>query len=265
MKKRILSAIIMLIIFIPCLIVGGNSFTILVSALAVMGLHELMTIKSNYKTPLFMKLCSYLVLIFLCTQNLNSLDFNYTLNYKVIALIIFLFLFPIVFYNDNKKYNITDALFLIGSVLFLGFSFNLLIITRNYDLYRIIYLILLSTMTDTFALITGKLVGKHKLVPNISPNKTVEGLIGGVLMGTFVAASFYHVFINPSISLAILILITLTLSIIGQIGDLVFSMIKRYYNKKDFSDLIPGHGGILDRFDSIIFIALAFILVANIL
>ena len=266
MKKRILSAIVMIIIFIPILLIGGKAFVVLTSLLAAMGLYELLKLRSNEnKVPLFMRLCSYLILIIICTRNISSLDFNYTLDYKMISLIIFLFLFPLVFYNDNKKYNITDALFLIGSVLFLGFSFNLLIIARNYDLYRIIYLLLLSTMTDTFALITGKLVGKHKLVPKISPNKTIEGLLGGVIVGTFIASSFYHVFINPTISLVMVILITTALSIVGQIGDLVFSMIKRYYNKKDFSNLIPGHGGILDRFDSIIFIALAFILVADIL
>ena len=260
MKKRILSAIVMIIIFIPILLIGGKAFVVLTSLLAGMGLYELLKLRSNEnKVPLFMRLCSYLILIIICTRNISSLDFNYTLDYKMISLIIFLFLFPLVFYNDNKKYNITDALFLIGSVLFLGF------IARNYDLYRIIYLLLLSTMTDTFALITGKLVGKHKLVPKISPNKTIEGLLGGVIMGTFIASSFYHVFINPTISLVMVILITTALSIVGQIGDLVFSMIKRYYNKKDFSNLIPGHGGILDRFDSIIFIALAFILVADIL
>lgn len=266
MKKRVLSAIAMIIIFVPPLIIGGNIFALLVSLISALGLYELLQIRSrDNKIPLFMKICSYLILLFICTRNIDSLDFNYTMDYKTISLIIFLFLFPIVFYNDNKKYNISDALFLIGGVLFLGFSFNLLIIARNYDLYRIIYLLLLSIMTDTFALITGTLIGKHKLAPKISPNKTVEGLVGGVLMGTFIATSFYHVFINPNVSLVMLILITTALSIVGQIGDLVFSMIKRYYNKKDFSDLIPGHGGILDRFDSIIFIALAFILVADIL
>ena len=190
-KKRILSAIVMIIIFIPILLIGGKAFVVLTSLLAAMGLYELLKLRSNEnKVPLFMRLCSYLMLIIICTRNISSLDFNYTLDYKMISLIIFLFLFPLVFYNDNKKYNITDALFLIGSVLFLGFSFNLLIIARNYDLYRIIYLLLLSTMTDTFALITGKLVGKHKLVPKISPNKTIEGLLGGVIMGTFIASSF---------------------------------------------------------------------------
>lgn len=255
----------MLLIFIPILLIGDKPFAILMSALAILGLYELIRVKSNNKITPFMQLCSYLVLVFICTQNLDSLDFNYMLDYRTITLIIFLFLFPIVFYNNNKKYNIGDALYLLGSVLFLGFSFNLLIINRNYDLYRIIYLFLISTITDTFALITGILIGKHKLAPNISPNKTIEGLVGGIVMGTFVSTAFYHVFINPSISIVMLTIITLVLSIVGQIGDLVFSMIKRYYNKKDFSNIIPGHGGILDRFDSIIFIALAFILVANIL
>lgn len=266
MKKRVISAAVMMLIFIPCLLIGGNIFNILLCILAVLGLHELLEIrKKECEKPLIMRLFAYITLVYICMKNISSIEFHYSIGYKSIAMIIFIFLFPIVFYNDNKKYNISDALYLIGSVLFLGFSFNLLIITRNYDLYRIIYLLLLSTMTDTFAYITGKLVGTHKLAPKISPNKTIEGLIGGLVMGTFIATSFYHVFINTSSSLVIVSLITLLLSVVGQIGDLVFSMIKRYYNKKDFSNLIPGHGGILDRFDSIIFIALAFILVADVL
>ena len=266
MKKRVLSAIIMMVVFIPLLLIGGKAFLILMSLLACLGLYELLnTASSKNNFPLFMKIISYLILLFICTRNINSFDFNFTLDYKNIALVIFLLLLPLVFYDDNKKYNITDGLFLIGAVLFLGFSFNLLIITRNYDLYKIVYLLIISIMTDTFAYISGRLVGTHKLCPNISPNKTIEGFIGGTLMGVVVASSFYYVFINSSVSLAILVIVTLLLSIVGQLGDLVFSMIKRHYNKKDFSDLIPGHGGILDRFDSLIFISLAFILVAGII
>ena len=108
------------------------------------------------------------------------------------------------------------------------------------------------------------LVGKHKFT-SISPKKTIEGLIGGTFMGTFVGVAFYHTVINPSMSLLFIIFITMFLSLIGQLGDLVFSAIKRYYDKKDFSDLIPGHGGILDRFDSIIFVVLAFIIVLDII
>ena len=84
-------------------------------------------------------------------------------------------------------------------------------------------------------------------------------------MGTFVAVAFYMTVINPNMSLIFITLITIMLSLVGQLGDLVFSSIKRYYDKKDFSDLIPGHGGILDRFDSIIFVVLAFIIVLDII
>lgn len=262
MKKRILSALIMVLVFIPLLYIGGSSFAIFMSILALLSLYELLKIKDKKdKLPFFVKICAYLMVLFMSLNNMDAIDFHYMMDYRMISVIIFIFTIPIVFIHDNQRYNISDSLYLIGSTLFLGFSFNLLIILRNYDLMYLIYLFLISTITDIFALVTGQLIGKTKLCPSVSPGKTVEGLIGGTFMGVFVASSFYHVFMNPSYSLVMLIFITASLSLVGQIGDLVFSMIKRYYNQKDFSNLIPGHGGVLDRFDSIIFIVLAFILI----
>ena len=105
--------------------------------------------------------------------------------------------------------------------------------------------------------------GRHKLAPLISPNKTIEGLIGGTLIGTLGGVIFYVLIIKDFQNIFMLILLTLFLSIIGQLGDLVKSSIKRNAGIKDFSNLIPGHGGILDRFDSIIFISLTYIVIVN--
>ena len=266
MKKRILSAILMIAIFVPLLIIGGKVFAIFMSLLAIMGLYELIHIRESKKEfPFLMKVFAYVMVVFFSLSHFKSIDFIYTMDYRVVAFIIFAFLSPMVFIHDFKKYNLNDALFLIGSVLFIGLSFNLLIICRNYDIMYIIYLLLITTITDTFALFTGMLVGKHKLCPTVSPKKTIEGLVGGTLVGTFVATAFYITVIDPSMSLAFVAIITMLLSLVGQLGDLVFSSIKRYYNKKDFSNLIPEHGGILDRFDSLIFVVLAFIIFSSVL
>lgn len=266
MKTRVISAIVILLIFIPILLLGGIYFDVGVCVLAAGGLYELIKVGSTEKKiPIVMQIISYLVLIYICTRNINSVDFNYKYSYQMISSILLIYFLPLVFYNDNNKYNIKTAMFLLGSVMLLGYSFNLIIIYRNYDITRLVYLLLISTMTDTFAYITGLLIGNHKMVPKISPKKTVEGFAGGVLIGTIVSTAYYVTVINPTSSIVIVSLITMSLCIIGQIGDLVFSMIKRNYDVKDFSNLIPGHGGILDRFDSIIFISLAFILIANVL
>lgn len=261
MKIRILSAILMLVVFIPLLIIGGELFSILMSLIAVAALYELINIRESKKEfPFIIKVFAYLLVIFYSLNNFTSIEFNSNLDYRVMTFIIFAFLIPMVFINDNKKYNLNDALFLIGATEFIGLSFNLIIITRNYDILYIVYLFLISIITDTFALAGGRLIGKTPLSKKISPNKTVEGSVIGTVMGTSIAVIFYHIAINNSLSLVTLILITLVLSVVGQIGDLVFSSIKRYYDKKDFSNLIPGHGGVLDRLDSIIFIILAYIL-----
>ena len=265
MKIRVLSAILIVAIFVPLLLIGEVPFAVFMSVISLMGLYELLNAReSKKKFPTILKLVAYFIVLCFCLNNYSSIDFHYTFDYRVMALIIFTFTSPMVFINDTKKYNLNDALFLIGSILFLGLGFNLIIITRNYDINYIIYLLLITTMTDSFALISGKLVGKHKLCPKISPNKTVEGLLCGVFMGTFVATAFYNTVISSSISLVLIIFITLALCLVGQLGDLVFSSIKRYYDVKDFSQLIPGHGGILDRFDSLIFVTLAFIILKGI-
>ncbi len=265
MKKRILSAIIMTAIFIPLLFIGGKFFTIFMCVLACLSTYELIKINDTKSVPLLMKIFTYLAVIFMVLTNMDSIDFNYTLDYKLISILIFAFLVPLVFINNNKKYNIEDALYLMSIALFLGFSFNLLSVVRNYDLLYFIYLLLIAALTDVFAYISGSLVGKHKLCPNISPNKTVEGMIFGTLIGTFTGVYFYHMVINPNLSIMTIILVSLMLSLVGQIGDLVFSMIKRFYKTKDFSNIIPGHGGILDRFDSLIFISLASIFILGII
>lgn len=267
MTKRVVSAIIMVLLFIPFLVIGGTPFIILMSVLGVLGLYELLKIRGEAKKkfPVFMRIIAYLMTVILIVNNAGSIDLQYDIDYRLISAIIFFFLVPMVFINNSKKYNLNDALFLVGSVVFIGLSFNLLSVIRNFNVAYFIYLLLITTMTDSFALFTGMLIGKHKLAPEISPKKTIEGAIGGSLMGTIISTAFYVTVINSNIPLVFVILITLALTAVGQVGDLAFSAIKRYYGQKDFSDLIPGHGGILDRFDSLVFVVLAFILVLGII
>ena len=266
MKERILSALLLIIVFVPILIVGELPFSILMSILSVFALYELLKVRESRKEfPFILKILAYILTIYFSLYNTNTIEFKYSFDYRVMAFIIFMFLSPMVFINNTKKYNLNDALFLIGSVLFIGLSFNLITIIRNFDINYIFYLLIITTISDTFALFTGILVGKHKLCPKISPKKTIEGLIGGVFMGTFISTCFYATVINSHTSLVLIIMCSCFLCLIGQLGDLVFSSIKRYYEVKDFSKIIPGHGGILDRFDSLIFVTLAFILLIGII
>ena len=159
---------------------------------------------------------------------------------------------------------IEKCFYLIGVTVFLGSAFSCLIILRNMSLSYFIYIFLISIMTDTFAHSIGTLFGKNK-INEISPNKSWEGCLGGTFFGTLISVLFYLFFINQDVDIFLLIFVTIFLSIIGQLGDLFFSLVKRNYNIKDYSNIMPGHGGILDRFDSIIFITLAFIYFINFL
>ena len=266
MKTRVISAIVMLAVLIPICIIGGTTFSIATLAIGLLGLKEMLDIRETKKPfPFFMKLLSYLLITVMILTNYNSNIFEYVLDYKFISITLFLILIPLIMYHDRKKYSINDAMYLIGVLFFLGTAFNLLILVRNYSLMYLIFLFLITIITDTFAFITGSYIGKTKLAPQISPKKTWEGLLGGTFFGVLISSMFYYQVINTNVDIFILALTVTFLSLLGQSGDLVFSSFKRYYDKKDFSNLIPGHGGILDRMDSIIFVLLGFVLVISFL
>lgn len=266
MKKRVISAIVALFILIPVIIKGGFIFSLVVYILSLLGTKELLGVKESKKElPNFIKFISYIIISLIVLYNSTSTDLVLSVDYRLMAALFITFLVPTVLYHDREKYSVNDAFFLIGSLFFLGVSFSLINVVRNINLNILLYLLLITVFTDTYAYITGLLIGKHKLLELVSPNKTWEGMIGGTVFGTFVATVFYHTVIDPSLSISTLILITLFLSVVGQFGDLVFSAIKRYFKTKDFSNIMPGHGGILDRLDSIIFVVLGFMFFISII
>ncbi|MCI9233926.1 MAG: phosphatidate cytidylyltransferase [Bacilli bacterium] len=270
MKKRIISSVIMTIILVPLFFKGGIIFTLGTYLISLLALKEFLDIKSTKKElPEFINFISYMMMTLLIFFNVSGEHSKeivaLTMDFRVISGLFLTFLIPTLLYHDRSKYSINDAFYLIGGIFFLGTSVSLFILLRERELLLLIYLLLITIVTDTYAFLTGLLIGKHKLLEEVSPKKTWEGTIGGTIFAVFVAVSFYHTVINLEISIWSLVLITTFLSFLGQLGDLFFSSIKRYYGKKDFSNIIPGHGGILDRIDSIIFVVLGYVFFISIL
>ncbi len=263
MKKRVISALVALAIIIPLIFTGGTPFNIGVYIFSIIGLKEFLDIKATKKTlPIFIQLIAYIfmTLIILVDKTANMM---FTLDYRVLVALFMAFLIPTIFYHERSKYSVNDAFYMIGGLLFLSISMSLLILIRSKSLEMLIFLLLIPMVTDTFAYIGGNLIGQHKLLEDISPKKTIEGMIVGTLMGVFISAMYYHTVIDVEFSKINLLLICTFLSVLGQLGDLVFSAIKRYFGKKDFSNIMPGHGGVLDRLDSIIFVILGFMFFMN--
>ena len=259
MKKRLISSIIMLLICVPIFIIGGEVYNFAIGILSVLALTEFLNIKeSRKKLPLFVKIISYAFMLIFIFQSMGGPLKTFSVDFRAISGMFLTFIVPTLLYHDREKFSINDAFYMMGGVFFLALPMQLFISIRDYNFSLMIYLLLISTMTDVFAYVTGMLIGKNKLLEDISPKKTWEGTIGGTVFATFISVAYYMTVINPNVAIIKIIGITVFLSILGQFGDLAFSAIKRYYDKKDFSNLIPGHGGILDRIDSLIFVLLGF-------
>ncbi|MFD6207210.1 phosphatidate cytidylyltransferase [Peribacillus sp. NPDC060253] len=255
MKQRIITAVVVAAIFIPLVILGGIPFLLTVYLLGSIGLYELMKMK-NLRVLSFEAILSHILLWVLLLPH-EYTAFLEEINYDKVQVfligVLLLLLYTVV---SKNRFTFDDAGFLVISILYLGIGFYYLFETRDSAGMGLIYILLtLFTIwaTDSGAYFIGKSLGKRKLWPEISPNKTVEGFIGGLFSAMIVGALFYA-FSSLDYTLLQLLMISLIIGVFGQLGDLVQSAYKRHYGVKDSGKLLPGHGGILDRLDSVIFI-----------
>jgi len=160
---------------------------------------------------------------------------------------------------SNNKVNVKDISITLFGIFYIAVFLMFIPLIRGEENGKLLiwYVMFAAWMTDTFAYLIGKKFGKHKF-SEISPNKSIEGCIAGTVGATIVILIYTYVcntYWGLNMNYAYITFVSVALSIIGQIGDFAASSIKRYVGIKDFSNLIPGHGGMLDRFDSVIFIA----------
>lgn len=261
-RTRIISGLVGLVLLIGVLYMGSVVLGIVVSIIAAIGLYEFYNSISNTKGIHPIKIVGYLSIVPLFVLGLQSTGwYNIDLGIMTgisVCLIIFVSMAIIVF--GHKKYNIVDACATVFGIAYIPFLMSFLIMLRNMDNGNIlIWLIFIGAWgTDTLAYTFGRLFGKRKIIPEISPKKTLAGALGGIL-GCTLLMVIYGIVVNNYFNLDItyftLILLGLLCGAISQIGDWAASAIKRYVNVKDFGNIMPGHGGVLDRFDSILFVA----------
>jgi len=253
LKVRIITAVIAAALFLPIVLLGGPIFTVLIYIMAAIGVYELLRMKD---LPLFSfagVISLLLLFILLLPSSIADYVLAVTGHSKLELIFVVVFLLLIYTVLVKNRFTFDDAAFMLLGTLYVGIGFYYFIETRDAGLTYLIFALIVVWATDSGAYFTGRKVGKRKLWPEISPNKTVEGFIGGIIWA-LVAAFIIH-FISPlTTSYFILIGITIAASIFGQLGDLVESAIKRHYNVKDSGKILPGHGGILDRFDSLLFV-----------
>lgn len=253
LKQRIITGVIAAALFIPLVIIGGWSFTAIVYAMATVGLYELLRMK---KLSIFSVhgILSWIALVVLLLPEGLTASFEQMIGYTKVEvafiIIILLLMYTVLVKN---KFTFDDAAFSLFGALYIGIGFYYLIETRMAGIEFVVYALLVIWSTDSGAYFVGRKLGKHKLWPEISPNKTTEGFYGGIITAVVITL-IYNVFFPVASSVWILIGVTIIASIVGQIGDLVESALKRHYDVKDSGNILPGHGGILDRFDSLLFV-----------
>lgn len=249
MFKRIATAVIALLIFLPLVWLGSWPMELLMAVLAILAQMEF--IQMNKLKPNSLP-------AIISSLGVVSLVFNQRLTFifgeqVIIKLIILTSLALLIFALNKPDFKINRIASIIYIMLYIGVGFYSFVQLRETSLPFLVLILLIIWTTDSGAYLVGRKFGKRKLAPSVSPNKTIEGAVGGTLVAAIVSALYLVFFpFYPSYFLSLLFMIAL--SIIGQLGDLIESKLKREYNIKDSGNLLPGHGGILDRFDSMLLV-----------
>lgn len=254
MKKRMIGGAIALALFVPFLLIGDLPFQLLIGVLAMLAVSELLRMR-RLEVLSFEGILTMLATFSLVVPLQHYLTFlPVDGSFSIFGLIMFFILAGTVFSSDTYVFD--DAAFPILSSLYVGIGFQNLVNARMAGLDKVFLALFIVWATDTGAYVIGRRMGRRKLLPTVSPNKTIEGSLGGIVSAvvvSFVFMLFDRDVYAPHHFLVMLILVAL-FSVFAQFGDLVQSAIKRRFARKDSGKLIPGHGGILDRFDSMIFV-----------
>lgn len=253
-KQRLISGIILVLIAVVTLYFGGIPTLLVTGSISLIGYYELLRVFHTEKTMLGVAAYTVTIVYYLLLLlDLNQYIMMLAILYLMVLMAIYVFTFP--------KYKFLQVL-----SSYFGFFYVVMMLSCLYQIRimnsggALVVLVFLSSWgSDTLAYCTGMLFGKHKMTPKLSPKKTIEGGIGGVLGAGILGFLYGFIFkdiININVSAPILCgIVCVVGALLSMVGDLGASAIKRDYGIKDYGNLIPGHGGILDRFDSIIFTA----------
>lgn len=277
--KRAISGAIYILLLLASILFSTESFYLLFGVFLLISVYEFCDlIQINKFFPIFLASVLYAIITLISSYKketeyfLNkNFRFNNSININItslnsillaITLIVSIKCIIFLFYDSIQKISTSSKyLYLLGYII-LPFIFITKISfgVKDYNPKIIIGLFILIWTNDTFAFLVGKSIGKHKLFEKISPKKTVEGFLGGILFAIFAGflISKYYIQAHSTHlqkSIIIWISIAVIVGIMGTIGDLIESKFKRIAGVKDSGKIMPGHGGILDRLDSVIFVA----------
>lgn len=257
MKTRIISALVGLVLLGAVLFLFETAvLDVAVAALSVMGVYEMINAIGLSKNKIFTGVCTVFAALFSSSffQTVGSLSGFVEFCFGMVVLLFVM--------NHHKELKATDAAFAFFFTLFIPKAFSTILLFRSFGSPVSYFLVLMSLavawLNDTCAYFSGYFFGKRKLCPELSPKKTVEGAIGGVFGDLIVCCILAFAFTKVTgfainwISFAIFVPVG---AVIAIFGDLAASAIKRQYGVKDYGKIMPGHGGIMDRFDSWVFVA----------